>query len=180
MCGIQTWPAVGTFIIMTPRGLSSNSAGTVNHGTTTEIGGIYVGPNFLIRYPMAISDAYPNGRWHPYVGFGVGAHQMAMKPGGARGVESFRRHHRPTGYDDRVSGRGRNQGASLQIRGGVCGGEVSLCPSQRAVVGSVRAVCPDRRTIWLVTPDLVVNPYSSTIDTVLVHAGLSMHFDWKP
>ena len=27
---------------------------------------------------------------------------------------------------------------------------------------------------------LVVNPYSSTIDTILVHAGLSMHFDWKP
>ena len=66
-----------------------NSAGAVNQGTTTEIGGIYVGPNFLIRYPMAISEAYPNGRWHPYVGIGVGAHQMAMKPGGARGVELF-------------------------------------------------------------------------------------------
>ena len=41
-------------------------------GTTTEMSGIYIGPNFLIRYPMAISDAYPNGRWHPYVGIGVG------------------------------------------------------------------------------------------------------------
>jgi hypothetical protein len=25
-----------------------------------------------------------------------------------------------------------------------------------------------------------VNPYSSTINTIIVHAGLSFHFDWKP
>lgn len=24
------------------------------------------------------------------------------------------------------------------------------------------------------------NPYSSRVETVLVHAGLSFHFDWKP
>ena len=65
-----------------------NNDPTTNIGTTTEVGGIYVGPNFLIRYPMAISESYPNGRWHPYVGIGVGAHQMAMKPGGFRGGES--------------------------------------------------------------------------------------------
>ena len=55
-------------------------------GTATEIQGLYIGPNFLIRYPMAISEAYPNGRWHPYVGVGVGMHQMAMRPGGFAGL----------------------------------------------------------------------------------------------
>ena len=25
-----------------------------------------------------------------------------------------------------------------------------------------------------------VNPYSSRIGTIFVHAGLSIHFDWKP
>src|SRR5688572_11911932 len=59
--------------------------GIANRGTTTEVDGVYVGPNFLIRYPMAISESYPNGRWFPYVGIGVGAHQMAMAPGGFRG-----------------------------------------------------------------------------------------------
>src|SRR6187401_2448618 len=59
--------------------------GIANRGTTTEISGVYVGPNFLIRYPMAISEGYPNGRWHPYVGIGLGAHQIGMKPGGFRG-----------------------------------------------------------------------------------------------
>ena len=29
-------------------------------------------------------------------------------------------------------------------------------------------------------PGPFVNPYSSTINTVFVHAGLSFHFDWKP
>ena len=24
------------------------------------------------------------------------------------------------------------------------------------------------------------NPYQSTINTILIHVGLSMHFDWKP
>ena len=28
---------------------------------------------------MAISDAYPNGRWHPYVGIGVGMHMMSFR-----------------------------------------------------------------------------------------------------
>ncbi len=57
-------------------------------GTSTEIQGLYIGPNFLIRYPMAISESYPNGRWFPYVGIGVGMHQMAMRPGGSRGVSA--------------------------------------------------------------------------------------------
>src|SRR5512139_3689451 len=64
---------------------SNQVDGIANRGTTTEISAAYVGPNFLIRYPMAISETYPNGRWFPYVGIGVGAHQMAMKPGGFRG-----------------------------------------------------------------------------------------------
>ena len=117
-----------------------NNDPATNQGTTTEIGGVYVGPNFLIRYPMAISDAYPNGRWHPYVGIGVGAHQLAMKPGGARGQSLFAAITDQRDTTIGFQGTGRNQGASLQVRGLVCGGEVPLCPSQRAVDGSIRAV----------------------------------------
>ncbi len=71
--GIRTWPAVGNNFngVTDPDGSFQ--------GTTTEMQGIYVGSNFLIRYPMAISEAYPNGRWYPYVGIGGGAHQMAYE-----------------------------------------------------------------------------------------------------
>jgi hypothetical protein len=30
------------------------------------------------------------------------------------------------------------------------------------------------------TPGPFVNPYSSNINTILVHAGLSIHFNWEP
>ncbi|MBH0204429.1 MAG: hypothetical protein HP498_01145 [Nitrospira sp.] len=29
-------------------------------------------------------------------------------------------------------------------------------------------------------PGPFANPYSSTVDTILVHAGLSLHFNWEP
>jgi hypothetical protein len=152
--------------------------GLANNGTTTEIGGIYVGPNFLIRYPMAISEAYPNGRWHPYVGIGVGAHQMAMKPGGARGQVLF------TAITDQ-----RDTTIGFQALGGIKAHlfkYVAAFVEAKYLYAHHRGLSTDRfgnsggGNIFLTPDTLVVNPYSSTIDTILVHAGLSLHFDWKP
>ena len=157
-------------------------------GTSTEIQGLYIGPNFLIRYPMAISESYPNGRWFPYVGIGVGMHQMAMRPGGARGISAFC----------------CTPGGNL---------ETNALPDQRdttvgwLAMGGVKAhlfkylaffleakylqahhdgMLTDRTGSSALTfpstggSTLVLNQYSSSIDTILVHGGLSLHFDWKP
>ncbi len=155
-----------------------NNDPATNNGTTTEIGGVYVGPNFLIRYPMAISDAYPNGRWHPYVGIGVGAHQMAMKPGGARGQSLF------AAITDQ-----RDTTIGFQALGGIKAHlfkYVAAFVEAKYLYAHHRGLSTDRfaqsagGNIFFDPNSLVVNPYSSTIDTILVHAGLSMHFDWKP
>ena len=156
-----------------------NSVGAVNQGTTTEIGGIYVGPNFLLRYPMAISEGYPNGRWHPYIGIGLGAHQMAMKPGGARGVELF------AAVTDQ-----RDTTIGFQALGGIKAHlfkYVAAFVEAKYLYAHHRGLSTDRygqspQTVapFGGQPDIIVNPYSSTIDTIFVHAGLSMHFDWKP
>jgi opacity protein-like surface antigen len=155
-----------------------NNDPATNNGTTTEIGGVYVGPNFLIRYPMAISDAYPNGRWHPYVGIGVGAHQMAMKPGGARGQSLF------AAITDQ-----RDTTIGFQALGGIKAHlfkYVAAFVEAKYLYAHHRGLSTDRfaqsagGNIGFGPNSLVVNPYSSTIDTILVHAGLSMHFDWKP
>jgi opacity protein-like surface antigen len=155
--------------------------GLANRGTTTEIGGIYVGPNFLIRYPMAISETYPNGRWFPYIGGGVGAHQMTMKPGGARGQSLFRA---VTDQRDTTIGfqgvggikahlfkyvavfaeakylYAHHNGLSTDRFGNSGGGDIAVAP--------------------LPGNEIIVNPYSSQIGTILVHAGLSIHFNWEP
>jgi opacity protein-like surface antigen len=155
-----------------------NNDPATNNGTTTEIGGVYVGPNFLIRYPMAISDAYPNGRWHPYVGIGVGAHQMAMKPGGARGQSLF------AAITDQ-----RDTTIGFQALGGIKAHlfkYVAAFVEAKYLYAHHRGLSTDRfaqsagGNIFFDPNSLVVNPYSSTIDTILVHAGLSLHFDWKP
>jgi opacity protein-like surface antigen len=155
-----------------------NNDPATNQGTTTEIGGVYVGPNFLIRYPMAISDAYPNGRWHPYVGIGVGAHQMAMKPGGARGQSLF------AAITDQ-----RDTTIGFQALGGIKAHlfkYVAAFVEAKYLYAHHRGLSTDRfaqsagGNIFFDPNSLVVNPYSSTVDTILVHAGLSMHFDWKP
>lgn len=153
--------------------------GLANRGTTTEVTGIYVGPNFLIRYPMAISEAYPNGRWFPYIGGGVGAHQMALKPGGARGQSLFRSitDNRSTtiGFQGVggikahlfkyvaafVEGKylyAHHNGLSTDRYGDSSGGDIAVIPLGQ----------------------LIVNPYSSQIGTYFVHAGLSIHFNWEP
>ena len=155
-----------------------NNDPATNNGTTTEVGGVYVGPNFLIRYPMAISDAYPNGRWHPYVGIGVGAHQMAMKPGGARGQSLF------AAITDQ-----RDTTIGFQALGGIKAHlfkYVAAFVEAKYLYAHHRGLSTDRfaqsagGNIFFDPNSLVVNPYSSTVDTILVHAGISMHFDWKP
>ncbi|OQW30798.1 MAG: hypothetical protein A4E19_08580 [Nitrospira sp. SG-bin1] len=161
---------------------SQNINGVANRGTTTEISGAYVGPNFLIRYPMAISEAYPNGRWFPYVGIGVGAHQMAMKPGGFRG-----------GFLTAVNTAQRDTTVGFQGVGGIKAHlfkYVAAFVEAKYLYAKHNGLSTDR---FANSPDgglfpnpdgslptPFVNPYSSTIDTVLVHAGLSLHFDWKP
>ena len=156
--------------------------GPINNGTTTEISGVYVGPNFLIRYPMAISEAYPNGRWHPYVGVGVGAHQMGMKPGGFRGGTLF-------GNDTTQ----RDTTIGFQGLGGIkvhLFKYVAAFAEAKYLYAHHSGLSADRfwnspawqSRFWhrakFAGP--IVNPYSSTVKTIMVHAGLSIHFDWKP
>ncbi|WP_413933654.1 hypothetical protein [Nitrospira sp. BLG_1] len=159
-------------------------------GTSTEISGLYIGPNFLIRYPMAISEAYPNGRWFPYVGIGVGMHQMAMRPGGAHGVTTY------FALDNTRTNpitEQRNTSVGFQGVGGIKAHlfkyvagfiEVKYVRAHHDGLLTDRfGASPAQQFPGPTDPAdgfLIVNPYSSTIDTIFVHAGLSMHFDWKP
>jgi opacity protein-like surface antigen len=149
-------------------------------GTTTEINGIYIGSNFLIRYPMAISEAYPNGRWHPYVGIGVGAHQMAMKPGGQRGV----------GFQNAITEL-RDTTVAFMGVGGIKAHlfkYVAVFAEAKYIHAHHSGLTTDRfgQSGAAFDPETgfqgvqVANPYESTIDTILAHAGLSFHFDIKP
>ncbi|MBH0200291.1 MAG: hypothetical protein HP497_12865 [Nitrospira sp.] len=148
-------------------------------GNTTEISGIYVGPNFLVRYPMAISEAYPNGRWHPYVGIGVGAHQMAMRPGGQTA----------TGFLRAITEE-RDTTVGMLAVGGVKAHifkYVSLFAEAKYIRAQHDGLTTDRFsqsggafTGALFSGNLVVNRYESTIDTILAHAGMSIHFDIRP
>jgi hypothetical protein len=151
--------------------------GIANRGTTTEVSGVYVGPNFLIRYPMAISEAYPNGRWHPYVGIGVGAHQLAMKPGGFRGG-SLR--NAITDQRDTTVGWMAMGGVKAHLFKYVAAFvEAKYLQAHHDGLSSDRfGNAPDGGIILAAEP--FANPYSSTITTIFVHAGLSIHFDWKP
>ncbi len=139
-------------------------------GTTTEIQGIYVGANFMIRRPMGISEAYPNGRWHPYVGIGGGAHQLSMRPGGSRGTEG-------APFSDQ-----RHTAPAFQAKGGV---KVFLFKYLAAFAEAKYThafhdgLTTDRFGLSGAGP-LVVDVYESTIRTIHVHAGLSLHFDVKP
>jgi len=163
--------------------------GLANNGTSTEIFGLYIGPNFLLRYPMAISEAYPNGRWHPYVGIGVGMHQMSMRPGGTRGLDACCV---PGGNLNTTSILDqRNTTVAFMGLGGIKGHLFKY------VAAFIEAKYIHAHHDGLVTdrfgnsnqvsfpapgdpPGLIVNQYSSTIDTILVHAGLSIHFDLRP
>ena len=160
-----------------------NFNGTLNadgsfKGTSTETLGIYVGPNFLIRYPMAISETYPNGRWFPYVGIGVGAHQIAQKPGSSGGVTL-----------GNAIVDSRNTTVGFQGVGGIKGhlwkyvsvfAEAKYLHAHHNGLSTDRFGQSDFFHQQVTGPGPIVNAYSSTIDTILVHAGLSMHFDVKP
>jgi opacity protein-like surface antigen len=143
-------------------------------GTTTEIQGIYIGGNVMIRRPFAISEAYPNGRWHPYIGVGGGAHQLAFRPGGARGATSSA----PLTTQ-------RDTAPAFQVKGGV---KVFLIKYVAAFAEAKYthafhdALGTDRFGQSGIPFDgpLVLNDYESTIRTISVHAGLSLHFDIRP
>ena len=152
--------------------------GIPNRGTTTEVGGIYVGPNFLIRYPMAISESYPNGRWHPYVGIGVGAHQMAMTPGGARGQNLL--HANTTQRDTTVGFQGVGGIKAHLFKYVAAFVEAKYLYAHHTGLTTDRYGDSVPGDLSFDKEGPVVHVYSSTINTVLVHAGLSMHFDWKP
>ena len=157
-------------------------------GTSTEIQGLYIGPNFLIRYPMAISESYPNGRWFPYVGIGVGMHQMAMRPGGARGLSACCQ---PGGnLETNPIPDQRDTTVGWMAMGGVKAHlfkYVAAFVEAKYLQAHHDGLLTDRfgQSQIITFPatggsPLVLNQYSSTIDTILVHAGLSIHFDWKP
>ncbi|MGE3977922.1 MAG: hypothetical protein AB7F94_10085 [Nitrospira sp.] len=144
-------------------------------GTTTEISGAYVGSNFLIRYPMAISEAYPNGRWHPYVGIGVGAHQLATKPGGQKGVS----------LSNAITEQ-RDTAVGFMGVGGIKAHlfkYVAVFVEAKYLRADHTGLLTDRfgtsPPIFAGGP-MTLNPYSSTIETIFVHAGASLHFDIKP
>ncbi len=157
-------------------------------GTSTEIQGLYIGPNFLIRYPMAISESYPNGRWFPYVGIGVGMHQMAMRPGGARGISAFCC--TPGGnLETNPIPDQRDTTVGWQAVGGVKAHlfkYMAFFVEAKYLQAHHDGMLTDRTGSSALTfpstggSTLVLNQYSSTINTILVHAGLSIHFDWKP
>ncbi len=150
-----------------------------NGGNTTEISGIYVGPNFLVRYPMAISEAYPNGRWFPYVGIGVGAHQMAQRPGGAKA----------TGFLRAITEE-RDTSVGWMGVGGVKAHlfkYVSVFAEAKYIRADHDSLTTDRFNLsggafsgGLFSGNLVGNRYESTLETVLAHAGMSIHFDIRP
>jgi opacity protein-like surface antigen len=171
-----------------PTGTKSSKG--ANNGTATEIQGLFIGPSFLLRYPLAISDAYPNGRWFPYVGIGVGMHQMSMRPGGTRGVTSCCATGGNLTQDVLTDQRDTTVGFM-----GIGGIKAHLFKYVAAFVEAKylhahhNGLLTDRfgdsdPQVCCVPPGgnakLVLNQYSSSIDTILVHAGLSVHFDWKP
>ncbi|MGC4096061.1 MAG: hypothetical protein QM706_03005 [Nitrospira sp.] len=147
-------------------------------GTTTEVNGIYVGSNFLVRYPMAISEAYPNGRWFPYVGIGVGAHQMATKPGGQRG----------TGFYQAITEE-RDTTVAFMGVGGIKAHlfkYVGAFVEAKYIHAHHNGLTTDRfgqsgpAFEGALQGQLIMNSYESTINTILVHAGMSIHFDIRP
>ncbi len=147
-------------------------------GTGTETQLIYVGPNFLLRYPMAISAEYPNGRWFPYVGIGVGAHQIAQKPGTSGGVT----------LGNAITDS-RNTTIGFQGVGGIKGHiwkYVAVFAEAKYLHAHHDGLSTDRfgQSAPFIQqafgPGPIVNTYSSNIDTIMVHVGVSLHFDVRP
>ena len=167
---------------------SYNQDPVTGAGTTTEIQGLYIGPNFLIRYPMAMSEAYPNGRWFPYVGIGVGMHQMAMRPGGSLGISAFCC--TPGGnLETNPIPDQRDTTVGWQALGGVKAHlfkYLAFFVEAKYLQAHHDGLLTDRTGSSALTfpstggSTLVLNQYSSSINSIQVHVGLSIHFDWKP
>jgi hypothetical protein len=157
-------------------------------GTTTEMQGLYIGPAFMVRYPMGISETYPNGRWFPYVGISVGMHQMSMRPGGTMGISAcctaggnLNTNPIPDQRDTTV-GWGPVGGVKAHLFK-----YVAAFVEAKYIQAHHDGLLTDRFGQSAFTfpkpPDgstLVLNQYSSNINTILVHAGLSIHFDIRP
>jgi hypothetical protein len=154
-------------------------------GTTTEIQGLYIGPNFLVRYPMGISETYPNGRWHPYVGIGVGMHQMSMRPGGFHGASSccvvggaLNTNPNPDQRDTSIGWMGMAGAKAHLFKYVAAFAEVKYIQAHHDGLTSDRF--GQSPVFNFVGNALVVNQYSSSIQTIVMHMGLSIHFDIKP
>lgn len=152
--------------------------GTLNpdgsfEGTTTETQGVYIGANVMLRYPMGISEAYPNGRWFPYVGVGGGAHQIAQRPGGFRGA----------GFENAIVDQ-RNTAPGFMALGGFKAHlfkYVAAFIEAKYVQASHDELGTDRFGLSPVgSQGLVMDNYESTMRTIFVHGGLSIHFDVRP
>jgi hypothetical protein len=172
----------------------TNASGTFS-GAATEMRGLYIGPNFLLRYPLAISEAYPNGRWFPYVGIGVGMHQMAMRPGGTRGIsaigtccEGGGNTNTNAAPDQRVTTH------AWMALGGIKGHlfkYLAAFVEAKYIMAHHDNLLTDRYGLssggdaFPTFPKtggstIFLNEYSSSINSIHVHAGLSIHFDIKP
>jgi hypothetical protein len=165
-------------------------------GTTTEIQGLYIGPNFLLRYPLAISEAYPNGRWFPYVGLGVGMHQMAMRPGGTHGISVIGTCCVPGGNTNtNAIPDQRNTTYGWLAMGGIKGHlfkYLAAFVEAKYIMAHHDGLVTDRYGLssggdafpTFPSPPtgstIFFNEYSSSINSIHVHAGLSIHFDIKP
>ncbi|MDH4086482.1 MAG: hypothetical protein OEV71_13120 [Nitrospira sp.] len=153
--------------------------GTLNpdgsfEGTTTETQGIYVGANVMLRYPMGISEAYPNGRWFPYVGVGGGAHQIAQRPGGFRGA----------GFANAIADQ-RNTAPGFMAVGGFKAHlfkYVAAFLEAKYVQAFHDELGTDRFGVSQNdgSQNLFLDNYESTMRTIFVHGGLSIHFDVRP
>jgi len=137
---------------------------------------------------MAISESYPNGRWFPYVGIGVGMHQMAMRPGGSRGISVFCCTPGGNRETNPIPDQ-RDTTVGWQALGGVKAHlfkYMAFFVEAKYLQAHHDGMLTDRTGSSALTfpstggSTLVLNQYSSTIDTILVHGGLSIHFDWKP
>jgi hypothetical protein len=166
-----------------------NQDPTTGAGTTTEGQGLFIGPEFLIRYPMAISENYPNGRWHPYVGMAVGMHQMAQRPGGTHGLSFF--NFTPGGaLNTNPIPDQRDTTIGWGPVGGIKGhlfkylaafAQARYIMAHHDGLTSDRFGASDTAATFNLTGDaLRVNQYSSSIHTILVQVGLSLHFDMRP
>ena len=155
-----------------------NVNGFKNRGTTTEFDGIYVGPNFLVRYPVGISEAYPNGKWHPYVGIGVGAHQMASAVGGARGQHL--QHSNVKQRDTTIGFQGLAGVKMFLFKYVAAFAEAKYLYAHHNGLSADRFANSPPGDIFITSANgPFVNPYSSQIGTIFVHAGLSISFNWE-